>query len=215
MRRILIIAFSLPLFTLQAQTEEATSPPRASIAFQATFDYFGGFAEVYLKPKVSVWTSLNYYQVSRELGFGEDTTRGTLFRPALETMYFENVQQSMTLRSGVRFYQQSKKRQWLIWYSPIVGFSNLTAPPDEYIHAYQREDLHYLSELIGRLKTERELELGGEVGTRWMFWRKPQTNTGLFLEGSAFLLGGRSLIEKNATTDFASLELRASIGFVF
>lgn len=210
-----LLIFSLFVCTIHAQIDQATASRRASAAPQVTPDHFGGFAEVFFHPNRSVWTTIGYRQDDRTLGFGEDTTSGSFFSVPLEKITFNNIQQSITLRAGVRFYEAAKKDKWSFWYSPVIGFSNLTAPSEEYQIAYLREDLNRIS-AIGSLKeAKRTMELGGEIGSRWMFWRKPQTETGLFLEASALLLGQRSLIIGRTNREHASLELRAAVGFTF
>ncbi len=213
MRFTFLLAFCFTLSLLQAQT--AATSQRASLGLQVASGQFGGFGEIFIRPNISAWGSFGFSQSDGQLGFGEDTISGSSFFVPEETLFFDEIQREIIVRAGVRFYIPTIKEKWQIWYSPILGYRNRTAPTEEYAQAFQREDLHFLSEITGRLRAERELQLGGEVGTRWMFWRKPEASSGLYLEGSLSILGKRSLLDNVSTEGRANLGIRAAFGISF
>ena len=203
----LLTLLSCYVFAVYAQNEDSDFSPRYGLAVQSTNFDFGGALELYLKPKISAWASVGVRQSTSRLSFGEDTT-GRFTVPA-ETIVYENVQQRITVRAGVRFYETLKNEKWSGWYSPVIGYSTLSAPSSAYTQGFDREDLNSISFSLNRLEAERTLELGGEIGVRRWFWRK------LYAEASVLVVGKRSLIDKKIESRKLDGGIHAALGIIF
>ena len=164
MRVLLLLLFSTTVFTLQAQMRLSDESPRLSIAGQVTNSTGGGFAEYFVKPRVSAWASFAYSQLDRVVGFGADYASQFLW--PLENIRFKNVQQHTNVRAGMRIYGRTRKPNWSVWYSPVVGYTNYSAPDLVYTEALGRDDVNDRYSSIGNVEAKRVLELGGEVGLR-------------------------------------------------
>lgn len=170
MRIIVVCLLSVFGFSLQAQ--EVLPIPSASAGFHVSKNAIGVFGEYYLKPQTSIWLSAGMRISSRQLGYGVDSalSSSTIEFPA-ETKDFSRAQMTHSIRTGVRFYVPFGNPKWSFSYSPFVGFANRSAPSEEYAQAFAREDLNsfYLDNSLS--EAAQHLELGGELGLRWRFFR--------------------------------------------
>ena len=119
MRISFFLLFCLGASTAYTQTLSPTITPRASAGIQVGPGQYGGFVELFLKPKVSVWSSFDFLNENGQLQFGEDTTSGTIFNPPLETIDYNNLQKQITIRTGVRFFVPTTKEK-----NYLLAFTN-------------------------------------------------------------------------------------------